>query len=442
MQRRNPVDDSAPITPPPRAAPSRTAPPKGPSPLPRTARSSRRRPPLRILCAPDSFKGSLGAFEAAEAMAEGVLQAARECGLRVEACPIPMADGGEGTLDVLLGALPGALECTASVRGPLGEKRRARWGLIDGGRTAIVEMAQAAGLTLVAPERRTPMRTTTAGVGDLIREALACSDVRRILVGVGGSATCDGGLGMAQALGVRLLDERGRSLPSPATGSMLGRLGGLDFSDVPLARLREVKIEVATDVRNPLLGPLGAARMFAPQKGATARDVGRLEEGLGRLVELWEAASGRRDMATLAGGGAAGGLGAGLVAFFGARIVPGIECVLDAVRFDQALEGAHWVMTGEGGLNAQSLMGKVLTGLAARARKRGVPVTAIAGSVLEAPDAEALRRAGVGSAFSIVDGPCSEDEAMRDARGLLSRAAHRAAVLFFQGVILHETKQP
>jgi glycerate kinase len=318
---------------------------------------------MKFVCAPDSFKESLDASAVADAMRLGCRDAAPAAG--VDACPL--ADGGEGTLDVLAAALGARIE-HAVVAGPLGEPLTARFGIVERTATAIVELAQASGLALVAPSRRDPTRTTTLGTGELVRRAveLGC---RRVLCSIGGSATVDGGAGICQALGAELVDADGRTLPVPVTGGDLERV-----ASVRLPRALP-EIDVACDVDNPLTGPAGAARVYGPQKGATPEQVERLDRGLRRLAD---ACGGAPDAP---GAGAAGGAGFGLAAVLGARLHRGIDLVLDAVGFAERCRGATLVLTGEGRLDGQSLRGKAVLGAARCAAGRGVPTVAIVGEL-------------------------------------------------------------
>jgi len=382
-----------------------------------------------VVCAPDSFKGSLSAPEAAAAMARGIeLNLGPE---RVAVRSVPLADGGEGTVAALVEAAGGEY-VDADVQGPLGASVRARWGLIEGGATAVIEMAAAAGLPLVPPEERNPLRATTFGVGQLIAAALDRSTAKRILIGVGGSATCDGGIGMAQALGARFTFKGGDKDREPLTGGDLERLGGIDLSGMDL-RLRDREIEVLCDVTNPLLGSEGAAAVYSPQKGASPADVASLESGLSNLANLWRQA-GVGEVGDLPGAGAAGGLAAGLVAFCGARLTPGIDRILDAAGFDRAADGADLVLTGEGTFNRQSLAGKVVSGVARRCRAAGLPAVVLAGSVSEDLEAESVAALGVAGVFSLVRGPMTEKEAMSRAAELLARQAGWIVRLFLSGV--------
>jgi len=333
---------------------------------------------MRVLVAPDKFKGTLTARQAAEAIVTGVRRTAPDAALEA----IPMADGGEGTLESLVAGLGGSLH-GARVNGPLGDPVDAEFGIvpgIDGERlTGVVEMARASGLALIGPGRRAPLRTTTLGTGELI---LAAADrgAARILVCIGGSATNDGGAGMAQALGVRLLDSQGREIP-PGGAALLG-LSRIDATGLD-RRVRDIGFVVATDVDNPLTGPLGASAVYGPQKGATPEDVVQLDQALAHFAAVIHRDLGI-DVRAIPGAGAAGGLGAGLVAFLGARIRPGVEVVMDAVRLRERLGGARLVVTGEGRFDPQSMHGKVPSGVLRAAAEFGVPAVLLCGAA-EAP---------------------------------------------------------
>lgn len=367
---------------------------------------------MRVLVAPDSFKGSMTAVTAAAAVARGLRSAVSEAGVTIDACPI--ADGGEGTLDTLLAADASGEARTLEVVGPLGQARAARWGLIAGGAVGVVEMAEAAGLTLVPEADRDPTRTTTYGVGQLIDAALRAG-VERVVLGLGGSATNDGGAGAAQALGVVFARADGSVFEEPMRGGLLSEVAGVDRSG-----LREalgsgaVGLSVACDVTNPLCGPRGAAAVYGPQKGATAEQVALLDAGLARLAEV------AGEAGAFAGAGAAGGFGYGAVTLLGGRLRPGIELVLEAVGFAERVTAADVVITGEGRLDEQSLSGKATAGVAAAAREAGRPCVALAGSVGVA--GSALADAGIVEAVAIGAG-LSVDEAMRRGPELIERAA-------------------
>jgi glycerate kinase len=361
----------------------------------------------KIVIAPDSFKGSLSSTEAAQAMARGVQRALPEAELVL----LPLSDGGEGLVESLVTASGGEL-LEYEVTGPLGSPVTAQMGLMGGGRTAVIEMAQASGLVLVPEAERNPLVTTTFGTGELIAKALdlGCD---HLIIGIGGSATNDGGMGMAQALGVRFLDEEGELLGSG--GGELARLASIDLSRLD-PRLEDVRIEVACDVNNPLTGPQGASHVYGPQKGATPEMVEFLDAALARYDRILQRDAGQ-DVGRVPGAGAAGGLGAGLMALLGGRLVSGIELVLSALDFETKAAGASLVLTGEGKFDAQSAYGKVPMGVARRSRALGVPVVVIAGTVL--PSAEILHGEGVSAYFSIINRPMSLKEAMEGAVELL-----------------------
>ena len=373
---------------------------------------------MKIVIAPDSFKECLSAREVARAMARGVRDAAPKARI---AC-VPMADGGEGTVEALVDATGGRF-VSARVTAPLGNHIRARFGLLGDGRTAVIEMAEASGLPLVPLRKRNPLVTTTRGTGELIAAALD-RRVKKILIGIGGSATNDGGAGMASALGVRLLDVKGR--PIPPGGGGLARLARIDVSGLD-PRVRGVNIEVACDVTNPLTGRSGASAVYGPQKGATPAMVRVLDGNLARLARVI-----RRDLglnvARLPGSGAAGGLGAGLVAFLGARLRPGVEMVVDAVGLVGTLRGADLVITGEGRMDRQSAFGKTPVGVARAAKKLGIPVVAICGSIGDG--AEAVLTRGIDAYFAVTPRPMPLDESMRRAPELLRTAASQVVRLW------------
>jgi glycerate kinase len=381
--------------------------------------------PVRIVLAPQEFKGSLTAAEAAEAMAAGVRRA------RPDAEPdlAPVADGGPGTVAAVVAATGGELR-RAGCRDPLGRPVEAAFGLIDGGRTAVIEMAAAAGLVLLRPEERDPRTAGTEGVGDLIRAALDAG-AARLLIGLGGSATNDGGAGMARALGARLLHRDGHELP--AGGAALLDLHAVDISGMD-RRLRAAAVTGATDVRNPLCGPEGASAVYGPQKGATPDDVRLLDAALGRYAEVIARDLGV-DVAGVPGAGAAGGLGAGLLAFLGAELRSGFELVAEAAHLEERIATAGLVLTGEGRLDGQSLFGKTTVGVARLAARQRVPVVALCGGL-----GDGWQRAldeGLTAAWSIVPGPLPLFEAERRAAELVTAAAEQAVRLFTAGAGRH-----
>jgi glycerate kinase len=292
--------------------------------------------------------------------------------------------------------------------------------------TAVIEMAAASGLPLVPPEKRDPCVTTTRGTGELMRAALDAG-ARRLLIGIGGSATNDGGAGMAQALGVRLLDAQGNALP--AGGAALAHLTHIDISSLD-PRLKDVEVQVASDVTNPLCGPEGASAIYGPQKGATPEMVAELDAALAHYGELLKRDLGA-DVANVPGAGAAGGLGAGLLAFAHAQLVPGSQLVLETLDFAHILQGAALVFTAEGQLDSQTAYGKAVGAVATAARKAGAHVVALAGSVTA--DDAALKKLGIDAALSIVSGPMTLEESMAHTARLLSSAAARATRLIALG---------
>jgi len=326
---------------------------------------------VRVLVAPDKFKGTLTAPQAAEAIARGWARA--DPSARVEKAP--MADGGGGTLDALVAALGGERR-RLRVSGPLGDPVEAEFAVVSApeGSTGVVEMARASGLDLISPGRRDPLRTTTRGTGELIL-AVCRAGVRRVLVCVGGSATNDAGAGMAQALGIRLLDESGRDL-QPG-GAALAALARIDLSELDPV-VEASTFVVATDVDNPLVGPEGASAVYGPQKGASAEDVALLDRALGHFAAVVYRDLGI-DVRGTKGAGAAGGLGAGLIAFLGARLRPGVDLVMEALRLPERMEAADLVVTGEGTFDEQSLRGKVPAGVLRVAEEQGVPAIVLCG---------------------------------------------------------------
>ena len=369
---------------------------------------------MKIVIAPQAFKGSLSALEAARAMEEGVKR-----GLPgAQTVLVPVADGGDGTLQTLMDSSGGRI-LEQEVTGPLGEAVSARWGIIGDGETAVLEMAQAAGLALVPPEKRNPLFATTYGVGELIRHALD-QGLRRFIVGVGGSATVDGGAGAAQALGVRLLDDRNAELPFG--GAALARLARIDLSELE-PRVRESRFLVACDVSNPLIGPSGTSAVYGPQKGATPEMVAGLEGALAHYAQVIQRDLGI-DVRYVPGAGAAGGLGAGLMALLGAALKPGADIVLDAVGLDRHLKTANLVITGEGRLDRQTVFNKAPIGVARRAKARGIPVIAVAGSLGEGY--EETYAHGIDVAVAISSPPMTLEKAMKDAPRLTARATEEA----------------
>jgi glycerate kinase len=370
---------------------------------------------FKIAIAPDSFKGTLTALEAAECIERGLRRELRNISVR----KIPMVDGGDGTVQAIVDATKGRMK-RAKVHDPLSRPIWARYGVTGGGRTAVIEMAAASGLVLLETSERKPMLTTTRGTGDLIRAAMR-SGVRKILVGIGGSATNDGGTGMARPLGVRFLDKHDVEIPEG--GGSLGKLARIDISG-RVSALDRVKIEVACDVDNPLTGPNGAARVYGKQKGASPSQIRELDKNPKHFAHIV-----RRDLGVdvegVSGAGAAGGLGAGLVAFLGATLRPGVDVVAEAIQLRKKLAGCDLVITGEGRTDGQTLHGKAPMGVIREARKQSIPVIVISGSI--GPGAEALLDHGVEACFGALNEPLSEEEIKRRGPKLLEDCAAHAA---------------
>lgn len=367
-----------------------------------------------MIFAPDSFKESLTALEICEILERVTARHFPDA----ETICIPVADGGEGTVDALLRAMDGR-RIRTQVTGPLFEPEAAQWGLLSDGVTAVMEMAQASGLSYVPLPQRDPRRTTSLGTGEMIAEALR-QGVRKILIGIGGSATNDGGIGMLQALGAVFTDAAGQ--PVPPVGGALASVAKADFSGL-LPELRHTEITVICDVTNPLLGENGATWIYGPQKGATPEICEELETGMAHFAQVAAAAAGR-DIASFPGAGAAGGLGAALGGVLGAQLRSGIDAVLDAVDFSAKLEGVSLAVTGEGRIDGQSVcFGKVPVGVAKRCAQRGIPTVAIVGGIGEG--AEGLFQLCESTIQTTVSGPMSLQAAMSNAPALYEQAADR-----------------
>ena len=369
---------------------------------------------MKVVIAPQAFKGSISALDVARAMSEGVRRVVPDA----EAVLVPVADGGDGTLETLVEGSGGEIR-TAKVTGPLGEGLVAQWGAMGGGNTAVIEMARTSGLALVPIEKRNPLITTTYGLGEAIGHALDAG-FRRFIIGIGGSATNDAGAGMAQALGVRLLDGEGRDLPYG--GAALARLDRIDASGLD-DRARQSAFMVACDVSNPLTGPEGASAIYGPQKGATPETVAQLDAALRRFAEVVKRDS-DADIDGVPGAGAAGGLGGGLIAFINGELKAGVDIVLETVGLDQQLDGADLVITGEGCLDHQTVYNKAPIGVAERARARDIPVIAISGSLGEGYGEVHSR--GIDAVAAITSEPMTLDEASRRSAELVASATEEA----------------
>lgn len=353
----------------------------------------------KVIIAIDSFKGCLTSAEAGEAAASGVKTIFPSCNTLV----LPVADGGEGLLDVLVTVLQGKY-ISLSAHGPRMETIETRYGLSGDGRTALIEMAAISGLPLVPPKKRNPMLTTTFGTGELIKNALE-QGCRNFIIGLGGSATNDAGVGMLQALGYSFLDKAGNTLG--IGGEILSDIVEVDCSNGHPA-LKESRFLAACDVRNPFYGPQGAAHIFAPQKGADSEMIQVLDAGMQSFANVIKKVTGK-DIAEHPGAGAAGGMGGGLLAFLNAELKPGIQLLLETMNFNEKIKGADLIITGEGKADRQTTMGKVPYGILGEAQKENIPVIVVAGSI---EDVEELNRAGFKGVFSITPGPITPEEAM------------------------------
>jgi len=369
---------------------------------------------MKLIFAPDSFKGSLSAMESCDILERVAARLFPGC----ETLSVPVADGGEGTVDALLRAMGGE-RIQTPVTGPLFEPEIAEWGLLLDGETAVMEMAQASGLPYVPEDQRDPRKTTSLGTGEMIAEALK-HGVRNILIGIGGSATNDGGLGMLTALGAKFTDAQGNFV-RPVGGEMI-RVEQADFNTL-MPKLRETEITVICDVTNPLLGPDGATFIYGPQKGAVPEIRDELEKGMVHFAEVVGRAIGK-DITGFPGAGAAGGLGSALKGVLGAQLKSGIDAVLDAVGFEAKLEDVDLAVTGEGSIDGQSVrFGKVPVGVAKRCAARGVPILAIVGNIGEG--AEGLFDLCESTIQTTVSGPMTLEKAMAEAPALYEAAADR-----------------
>ena len=375
----------------------------------------------KIVIAPQEFKGSLTAIEIARAIEVGVLRAMPDSATVLA----PVADGGDGTLQALVDSSGGRIE-SATVTGPLGEDVEAEWGALGDGKSAVIEMARSSGLALVDLDARDPRRATTRGVGELIAAALN-ADQSNFIIGIGGSATNDGGAGMMQALGASLLDSAGREL-GPG-GAALAKLDRIDVSGLD-ERVRSAKVVVACDVNNPLCGPTGASAVFGPQKGATPEVVAELDAALSHFADIMERDLGV-DVRERAGAGAAGGLGAGLMALLDAELRAGVDIVLDAVGLEDQLDGADLVITGEGQIDASTIFNKAPVGVARLASQRGIPVIALSGSL--GSGYEGVHELGIDAVFTLVDRPMTLEEALADTDRLVSSLAEEATRAYAAG---------
>lgn len=372
---------------------------------------------MKIVIAPDSFKESMTALEAADSIESGF----KRVFPHAEYLKVPMADGGEGTVQSLIDATNGTIIET-SVTGPLGKPVDAFYGISGDGKTAVIELAAASGLHLVPEEKRNPLHTTTKGTGELILAALQ-QNVEYIILGIGGSATNDGGAGMAQALGVRLTDQNGEDIEQG--GGALKNLHKIDVGFID-PRVHQVKIEVACDVDNPLTGKEGASAVFGPQKGATPDMISVLDQNLAHYASVIKRDLGK-EVKDLPGAGAAGGIGAGMAAFLQAELKSGIDIVIEAVKLEDCMKGASLVITGEGKIDSQTIHGKTPVGVAKTAKKHHIPVIAVAGLI--GADSEVVYEHGIDALFSVVPGAVSLKDAFKNAQKYTETQAENIARL-------------
>ncbi len=353
---------------------------------------------MKIVVAPDSFKGSMTAIEVSDAIGQGV----REIFPEAEIVKIPMADGGDGTVQCLVNATGGEI-LREKVTGPLVDEVLASYGILGDKKTAVIEMAEASGLTLVPENKRNPLITTTYGTGQLIKAALD-QGCRKMIIGIGGSATNDGGSGMVQALGAKLLDKNGKEIGFG--GGELKKVFRIDTKYLD-NRLSETKVLIASDVSNPLCGPKGAAQIYGPQKGATPEMIKKLDESLAYFAEIVKRDL-NKDIKDIPGAGAAGGLGAGLMAFLNAELRPGIEIIIEIVKLEQAIKDSDLIITGEGKIDSQTIYGKAPIGVAKIAKKYNIPVIAVAAIISD--DADIVHQYGINTLIKICEPPISLTE--------------------------------
>ncbi|XTZ38940.1 glycerate 2-kinase [Salmonella enterica] len=378
---------------------------------------------MKIVIAPDSYKESLSATEVAQAIEKGF----REIFPDAQYVSVPVADGGEGTVEAMIAATKGTLH-SANVTGPLGDSVDAHWGMSGDGKTAFIEMAAASGLALVPPKLRNPLITTSRGTGELILHAME-QGATNIIIGIGGSATNDGGAGMVQALGAKLTDANGTEIGYG--GGSLMSLSEIDISGLD-ARLAQCSIRVACDVTNPLVGDKGASRIFGPQKGATEALIVELDRNLDHYADVIKKSL-RVDVKNVPGSGAAGGMGAALMAFLGAELRSGIEIVTQALNLEEHIHDCTLVVTGEGRIDSQSIHGKVPVGVASVAKKYHKPVIGIAGSLTS--DVDVVHQYGIDAVFSVLTTISSLEEAFRGAFDNIYRASRNIAATLQVGML-------
>lgn len=375
---------------------------------------------MKIIISPDSFKGSYSAIEVANCI-EGVI---RSLDSTADITTIPVADGGEGTIDAIT-ACVNATIYEVEVKNPIGKPVVAKYAMLEEEKIAVIEMAQASGLPLLSLEERNPMLTTTYGTGQLMKDALD-KGCKKMIIGIGGSATNDGGAGMLMALGASLRDKNGAELA--LGGGALSELASVDMEKFD-KRIADIEVVVACDVSNPLIGENGASYVYGPQKGATPEMVKKLDGALENLAKVSQEILGQ-NLALCPGAGAAGGLGFALMAFCNAKFASGIDIVLDVCGFEKELSNASLVITGEGRIDGQSINGKVLYGIGMRAKRHKVPVIAFGGAVMT--DAENLTECGITAMFSIANGPITLEYAMGHTKELLEQSVRNVMRVYLQ----------
>ena len=379
---------------------------------------------MKIVIAPQAFKGSLSALNVANAVQKGVRRIFPDA--QILTCPV--ADGGDGTLETLVESSGGKIIET-NVADPTGKPIVAQWGAMGDGNTAVIEMARTSGLALLTLEERDPLNATTYGLGEIIVSALN-KGFRKFIVGIGGSATNDAGAGMAQALGIKLMDREGRNLVFG--GAALQNLSVIDTSSID-QRVLESNFQIACDVNNPLTGPEGASAVYGPQKGATEENVRQLDSALGVFAEVAKRDLGK-DISNLEGAGAAGGLGAGMIAFVEGHLRAGVDIVLDTVNLAEKLESADLVITGEGSIDFQTVYNKAPIGVARMAKARGIPTIGISGML--GKNYQIVHNHGIDAALSIANGPISLEESLQNAPSLISEAVEESLRLISVGMKL------
>jgi len=381
---------------------------------------------LKIALAPDSFKGSMTATDVCNDMTEGILRIFPNA----ESISIPLADGGEGTVDSLVSATDGKYK-TCKVLNPIGEEITAKYGILGNGKTAVIEMAAASGLPLIPREKQNPLYTSTYGTGQLISNALN-SGCRNFIIGIGGSATTEGGAGMAQALGVKFFDKTGKEISEPMNGKLIGKCESFSMDNIHPS-VKNSRFTVACDVYNPLLGTKGAVYVYSTQKGATDEMLPILETNMKHFYNIVEQVL-NISVIDYPGAGAAGGLGAGLIAFLSANLkISGVDIILDAVEFEKRIKNVDLIFTGEGKIDNQTAYGKTIAGVLKIAQKNNIPVIAIAGKIDN--NIDELYKHGLKAIFSICNGPITFEESMKNGYELTTKITEQICRILTQSIL-------